>query len=158
MKSLIIYATQHGCTEKCALALKEQLIGETELCRIGKAKVPNLEQFDQIIIGGSIHMGKIQSKLQRLMADTGLLLMNKRLGLYLCCMYEGQVAIDQFNNAFPEALRQLAKSKGIFGGEFNFERMNLLERFITSRVAHVTSSQSKIIFAEIEKFAYVLNH
>lgn len=157
MKNLIIFATQHGCTEKCALALKEKLNGETALCRIGKTAVPDLEQFDQIVIGGSIHVGKIQTKLQKFMADKGLVLTHKRFGLFLCCGYDGQTAIDQFNNAFPESLRSMALAKGIFGGEFDFKKMNMLERLVTRKVAKINESQSNIDFTAIDAFAQAMN-
>jgi menaquinone-dependent protoporphyrinogen oxidase len=157
MKTLIIYATVHGCTEKCAKALAEKLKGETHLCRIGQCAIPNLSTYDTIIIGASIHAGKIQPKMQRFMADRGLELMTKRLGLYLCCMYEDIEATNQFKNAFPEALRTFAYAQAIFGGEFDFAKMNIIERVLVRKIAKVKKSVSHIKMEEIERFAHELN-
>ena len=67
MKTLILYATRHGCAEKCATKL-----------------------------GGSIHAGKIQKGVKDFCAKNLEVLKGKRLGLYLCCMEEGPKAEAQF--------------------------------------------------------------
>jgi menaquinone-dependent protoporphyrinogen oxidase len=157
MKNLILFASQHGCAEKCAISLKAKLHGETTLCRIGKNKIPELDGFDQIIIGGSIHRGNIQIKLQHFMADHGFSLMTKRIGLYLCCMYEGDVAKEQFNNAFPDVLRSEAVTQSIFGGEFDFDKMNIFERLFTRGIAGIKTSTSNLKQFEIDKFADEMN-
>ncbi|CAN5505563.1 hypothetical protein BH23BAC1_BH23BAC1_30750 [soil metagenome] len=61
MKTLIIYSSRHGTTEKVAALIAEKL-ESTEVYIINlkfKAKI-DFDQFDRIIIGGSIHMGQVQ--------------------------------------------------------------------------------------------------
>ena len=62
------------------------------------------------------------------------ILKQKRLGLYLCCMEEGETAQKQFNEAYPVELRDHATALGLFGGAFNFEKMNAFERMIIKKV------------------------
>jgi len=156
MNILIAYTTRHGCAEKAAQLLKDRLAGNTTLVNLKKNGKPDLEGFDTIIIGGSIHIGKVQSQVRKFIEKNSDTLLKKRIGLYLCCMEEN-AAQRQFDDAFPEDLRQCAKATGIFGGEFNLERMNFLERKIVQKVAGVTESVFKINEAEIERFAETIS-
>ncbi len=152
MKTLIIYATKHGCTEKCASKLKDRIDGEIDLVNVRNSSEIDLTNYDTIIIGGSIHAGKIQKKIKNLCRDSLKTLKEKRIGLFLCCMEEGETARNQFNEVFPEELIKHATATGIFGGEFNLEKMNFIERGIVKKIAHVNKSASKIDQEAINKF------
>ncbi len=54
MKNLILFTTKYGSVEKCSNLLKEQLDGETRIVNLKRDAVPNLQEFDNIILGGSI--------------------------------------------------------------------------------------------------------
>jgi len=59
MNILIAYATKYGCTEKCAAVLSEKLTGKVDLCNLKGGRASDLTQYEKVIIGGSIYMGKI---------------------------------------------------------------------------------------------------
>ncbi|HKL38973.1 MAG TPA: flavodoxin domain-containing protein, partial [Bacteroidales bacterium] len=99
--------------------------------------------FEQVILGGSIHAGSIQKRIQKFMDNHRPDLLEKRLGLYLCCMDEDR-AQTQFDHAYPEILRSHAMSKKIMGGEFRFENMNFIEKAMIKKIAGVDQSVSKI--------------
>lgn len=79
-------------------------------------------------------------------------LAEKEIGLYLCCMHTGETAQKQFDDNYPEVLRQHAKATAIVGGSFDFEAMNMMERAIVKKVANINESVNKIDKKEIEKF------
>jgi len=58
-------------------------------------------------------------------------------------MEQADKAAKQLREAFPSELLNHAEAAEIFGGEFNFEKMNFIERFIVKRVAGVDKSVSK---------------
>ena len=60
MKIGIVYATTHGCTEKCVLKVKAGLSGEIQSFNIKKNLKPQIDGYETILIGGSIHAGRIQ--------------------------------------------------------------------------------------------------
>lgn len=151
-KTLIVFATRHGCTEKCATTLKSKLKGMIELRNLKNSAASNLDEYETIIIGGSIHAGRIQRKVARFCATNLDTLLKKKIGLYLCCMEEAEKAGEQFNNAYPQELIAHATATGIFGGEFNLESMNRLDRFIVKKVAKVDKSISKLSEESISKF------
>ena len=153
MKALILYASRHGCTETCARRLKEQLEGTVDLCRLSKMSEVSLSDYETIIIGGSIHAGRIQNEVSAFCSEHLADLKEKKLGLFLCCMEEGQKADQQFREAFPGDLIDHAAATGVFGGEFNFERMNFIEKILVKKIARVRGSVSKIAEDEIEAFA-----
>ena len=78
--------------------------------------------------------------------------MTKKLGLFLCCAYENEKSIEQFENAFPKDIRNHASSKGILGYEYNFEKMNFLERAIIKKISGTKKSVSNINYKAINKF------
>ncbi len=65
MKTLIVFSTKYGCTEKCVDILKSQIQGEVHISLVKDIRV-DLNNFDNIIVGGSVYMGKIQKELLRL--------------------------------------------------------------------------------------------
>jgi menaquinone-dependent protoporphyrinogen oxidase len=152
MKTLIVYASKHGCTETCAEKLKSGLPGGADLIHLKQKLDMNLESYDTVLIGGSIHAGKIQSSVKKFCADYESALLQKKIGLFLCCMEEGETAKTQFEAAFPAGLKDHAAAKGLFGGAFNFEKMNWLERIITKKIAKTDQSVSRINEDEISRF------
>lgn len=153
MKTAIIFATNHGCTDKCARNLADNIGLDINLFNIEIAPNPDLENFETIIIGGSIHMGSINKKIKKFIDKNATALFKKKLGLFICCMYDGDKAIEQFNDAFPEDLRNKAVTHGFFGGEFNFDKMNFFEKAIVKKVANIEQSVSNINYTDIKEFA-----
>jgi len=153
MSTVILYMSLHGSAEKSARLLQKKVKGQVELINLKTDKIPDLEKFDTVIMGGSIHGGQIQDKIKKFCKRNMNQLLTKRLGLYLCCMKKGEEAQRQFLDAYPDPLRNHAEVKGIFGGEFMFEKMNFLEQMIVKKAAHVTKSISQINQNEINHFA-----
>ncbi len=153
MKTLITYCTTHGCTEKLVAEMQQSLGNGVSLCNLKKEKAPDLNTFDRIIVGGSIHAGQIQKTIKSFCKQNHSVLLEKELGLFICCMDEGSEAQMHFNNAYPDELIRHAKATACFGGEFNFKRMNFLEKFIVKKVAKVSGSTSRVDFAAVHTFS-----
>lgn len=152
MKTLIAYTTQHGATKNTATYISELLEANSiEICDLRKNK-PKLNEYDRIILGASIHAGKIQRRMKRFMHRNKKTLAEKEIGLYLCCMHTGDTAQKQFDDNYPEDLRQHAKATAIVGGSFDFEAMNMMERAIVKKVANINESVNKLDKEKIEQF------
>lgn len=156
MRTAIIYKSKHGCTRYAAEMVKNRISsGEVDIIDIGKRNI-SLDDYNVVIIGGSIHAGGIQKKVQDFCSNHIEILKKKKLGLFICCMKEGQEAKEQFLNAFPPELREHSLANGIFGGEFNFNKMNFIEKFLVKKIAKVDNSVSKLNMDAIAKFVDVL--
>ncbi len=151
-KYLIAYATKYGTTERAATIIRESL-GEAVACNLKKEPCPDLENFDWIIIGGSIYAGRIQKEVKKFCQKNSDLLRQKKVGLFICCLYDGEKAEQQFREAFPEELRLAARARAIFGGELSFEKMNFLEKFVIKKFIGVKESFSRFRPEEMSGFA-----
>lgn len=159
MNYLIIYMSHHGTTEKVAFELMERFGPEnTTLVNLENDTVPPLEDFNTVIIGGSVRAGRIQSSLSDFCRKNIRSLLDKRVGLFMCYMNE-DLSEMEFEDSFPRELRAHAVAKGMVGGEFLLERMNILERLAVKKVKGVDESVSRLDHHAIEKFiADVLNN
>lgn len=157
MATVIVYITRHGCTEKTARLLEGHLEDDTTAVNLKKNKNPDLSVYETIIVGGSIHAGMIQKDVKKFCEKNRETLLAKRLGLFICHMQEGEEARKEFDEAYPEELRSHAAATGLFGGEFDFARMNFLERHIVKKIAKVGESVSRINEGAIEEFAGRMN-
>ncbi|MGE5630725.1 MAG: flavodoxin domain-containing protein [Caulobacteraceae bacterium] len=134
MNTLVIYATKHGSTRKCASMLSKKLEGKVDLHDIKAGKAPDLEQYDKVVIGGSIYAGRIQKEITEFCSQNLDALKNKKLGLFICCMLKDN-AVLQLKSSYPEELMSRAIASGSFGGEMNFSDMSFGERLITKLVS-----------------------
>jgi menaquinone-dependent protoporphyrinogen oxidase len=156
MKTLIIYMSHHGTTRKVVDRLESDIGTEhTQSIDLGKNDAPDLSDAETIIIGGSIHMGQIQSKIKRFCELQKEVLLKKRLGLFLCFMNE-ELGVEEFNNAYPAELRNHAIAHGLFGGELLMDKMNFIEKFIIRIVAKETRSVSRLNYPAIDRFIQVM--
>jgi len=156
MKTIIVYGTKYGSTEKCSKLLKDKLQGEVVTVNIKKGNVPDITTFDNVIIGGSIYMGQIRKEVKKFCTKNLNVLKGKRVGLFICGMGD-QEDITQLNKSFPEELLTKAVAKDHFGGEIIFKNMNFFEGFIMKKVNKSDKDVSKISEENINKFANLIN-
>ncbi len=154
MKVLIAYATRYGCTGKAACKLAEYPGEDVRVVNLVKENTEdiNLNDYDVIAIGGSIYTGKIQKEVKQFCMENIDIIIQKKLGLFICCGLIDQID-EQMNNAFEERLMEHAVVKSHFGYEFNFDKMNFLSRVIVKKLARISESKSVIEEDNIKDFA-----
>jgi menaquinone-dependent protoporphyrinogen oxidase len=152
MKTLIVYTTKHGCTRRYAENLAELLQG-ADLVDLKKDTPPALDAYDTVVVGGSIHAGMVQKAVRGFCEQNSAVLAQKKLGLFVSCMEEGEKARLQLKKAFPAELAARATAVAFFGGAFDFEKMNLIERTIVRKVSGMKESVSRFDEAAVRDFA-----
>lgn len=157
--TLIVYASRHGTTAGYAKKLLQLLNGKVDLCFLNEREnsLPNLSVYDTIVIGGSIHYGKINRSVTKFIDDNFELLKNKRLGLYVTCHFEGEKAQEQLNNAYPKELLDKALVSGYFDGELLFPKMNFWEKIVAKMVLSSDEIRPRVSKEKITSFANTLN-
>lgn len=143
MSTLIAYATKYGFTKACAEMLAKKFDEKADLCDLSSNR-PQLAQYDKVIIGGSIYAGRIRKPAARFCRENLNILKGKKLGLFICGMAAGDDAQRQLNASFPQELLSVAVAKESFGGEYDFKKMNFLERFIIRKISGSDKNQSRI--------------
>lgn len=156
MKTAIIYYSKHGTTERVAHLIGENLNHKVDYISLRENAKPDIRTYDRIILGTSIYASTPGRKFSQFCNKNRSLLKEKVIGLFICCMNKEQ-EVEEMNNAFPEYLQQSAIPKAILGGEFLFDKMNCIERFITKKVAKIESSVSCLRYDAIREFADNIN-
>jgi len=141
MKTMILYASTYGFTRDCAQKLKQNLNGETILIDINKDPIPALDNFDTVLIGGSIYIGQIQKKIKKYCLSHLDELKNKKLGFFISCG-SAETVDTYFKNSFPEILLKKALSIQNFGGEMRPDQMNFFHKFISNMVDKSADKQA----------------
>ena len=157
MKTLIIYGSKHGCSEKCAIKLSEKLNFKTDVFNVKHKKNIDFKNYDKVIIGGSIYIGNIQKEVKKICLDNIEILKEKKIGLYICSMSDGEKAEELMKTSFPEELISRAIAKECFGGELILNKMNFFERFIIKKVTKLEEDTSNIRDNNIARLAETLN-
>ena len=153
MKTLILYASSHGTVRQCVEELASLLDGDVDLADLGKERMPVLEPYSKLVIGGSIHAGQLQGRVKRVLGQVAGALPEKKLGLFLCSMEKSR---EQFEKVYPESLRARAAAWGLFGGRMEPRKMNPLLRFVVKKVAGSLEPQDTIDHTAIAEFARAL--
>lgn len=135
MKTVIVYSSRYGSTEKCAGALAQKLGGSADLFNLKAKKAIDLSRYDRVIIGSPVYMGKLLSEVSAFCTRNMEALQKTNLGLFICSMGAGEVAEQELAKAFAPQLLEQAKARGCFGGAINYKQMNLFHKMITNMIA-----------------------
>lgn len=157
MNTLVVYVSKYGATQKCVHLLEENLIGEVSIMDLAEKNRFDLSLFDTVIIGGPIFMGKIHRKVSTYCNENLASLLEKRIGLFICGMAEGDALTKEIETNFPKELLDKAEVKTCFGGEFSLSKMGFLSKTIVKKVSKVTEDISSLREDAIHDFANVMN-
>ncbi len=146
MKSIILYESKSGCTEKCAAYIKEN--NESEHSKITNFK-GTLNDYESIVIMGPVYMGKVNDQVLKILNRNKELLLSKKLYIVLCGMnVEGFNAMVEQN--IDEQFRNHAEI--IYGGgAYYLEKLGFIKRRIVKAIAKVTQSSEHINYQNLDK-------
>lgn len=149
LKTLIVYCSNHGFSEKCANILKEKLGDNTDLANLKSKKVEGMDEYDTIIIGGSIHAGKIQKQLKQFLSQNENFLMSKKIGLYLCCA-DHEKYDAYFESEIPQSILNNAFIKVHLGHAYYMDKLNFMFKAMIKKFANIEESQEKIRYDQMD--------
>lgn len=160
MKTLIVYATKYGCTKKCAEILKTFLDDDTRIAQ-AKNDTINLNEYDNIVIGGPVYMGKMQNVITAFCKRYKSELLTKRLALFACC-YTPCEDTEYLNRLFPRELLGHSLCTTTVGGIMNYEKMNYFYRKMFQTLKKTDDFnkgfvEPEIRIEDIKKIAYAIN-
>lgn len=162
MRTLILYATKYGFSEKCAKLLSEKITGDLDLINISKNNNPDLSVYEKVIIGGPIYMGIMNSSITEYCNKNIEHLENKKIALFVCSMFGDSRAEENMQKAFPDGLKKVALSMQLLGGELSINKMKFMDKFIAKMVSKVPLKPGEIvnngiILENIDKLADSIN-
>ena len=129
MKILIIYSTKGGVSKVCANMLCDKLMGSFDVSVYDiNDNPPTPNEFDVVVIGGSIRFGKLNKKLKMYMKTHAQKLSEINTALFICCGFT-----ESFEDyASMQIPKQIIPSLGIhfFGGELKPQKLKGVDRWI----------------------------
>lgn len=152
MNTLIIFMTSHGCARKAAERIADLLAGTALTVDLEQTDPPSLDPFDTVIIGGSIRIGRIQKRIRRFCEKNLDELVTKRIGLFICCMHEGDRAAEQLLSNFPQKLTYHATATAIVGGELDFGSLTSFEQMLIRDIIGITENVSLFDDRAVRRF------
>lgn len=157
MKTLVLFSSKYGTTEKCVRKLATEIKGRVDVVNIKTDSIKELDSYDNVIIGGSIYAGTLNKEIKKQIEEKAELLKSKNIGLFLCCQ-DKQKAVTEFMTLnFPEWIIEKAFVKAHLGHEIKLEAMNFFERNLLKHVMKVKESYSQIDNEEISRLAKEIN-
>ena len=156
MKTLIIYASKTGTTEKCAKEINRQL-KDSEMVNILNQN-EDINKYDLIVIGTPIRMGMIDKKIKKFLINNIENLKSKKVAYFICCGFNENWK-SYYEQNIPKDLLDTAIIYDTFGGEMDIQKQKGFDKFITKIVSKNTdkSKEIKILNENIERFIKVLN-
>jgi menaquinone-dependent protoporphyrinogen oxidase len=154
MKVLIVYGSKTGATENCAKKIKEAIKHESvDVVDLNHAKCLELPQYDVIIIGTPLYMGRIHRKVKRFLEKNSDLLMSKELHFFICGLALGDEGVALFKKQITNDLFNHAKQVKQLGGEVHIERLNPFYRLIMKKIVKDQNLSLSLLYDDIIAFS-----
>jgi menaquinone-dependent protoporphyrinogen oxidase len=142
MKTLVLYSTTYGYAEEIAQSIAAYYPAAV-VQNIQKNNKVILSQFDHVILGGSVYMGKIHKDMTQFAAKYENELLEKKLGLFLCCLFEDKY-MEEMQANFSAKLIDHAYTAMNFGGKLQTAKMNFLHKTIMKMVSKSKEGQGPV--------------
>lgn len=150
MKTIILYATKNGAVKQIAQSIADKMEG-AQIYDLAQDGIPNISQFDCVIIGSSIYAGAIRKEAKTFIQTHTIELCQKRLGLFLSGM-DDKSEKTYFDTNFSADLLQASVSHAFLGGIFDPKKAGMMGRFIMKAVTKQSDYTDNIMNERIESF------
>ena len=142
-KALIVYGTRYGATANTSEIIGEVLRQEGFEVSIINAKnerTPSITDYDLVIVGSGIQMGRWTGEPERFLQRYGQELSQKKVALFVSSgsahpLSTGEEREKEISEAYTKYLEDKAAkynlkpiALGLFGGVYDFNKMNWLFR------------------------------
>lgn len=153
MNTIIIYTSSNKCTRRAVEELAQKLSGEVQTIDIRYSYNKELDDFDRIVVGGSVRGQKVMHRINQFYMDYMHVLRTKEIGLFVCFSGDMELAQEEIKYAFPEELHQLAKTEAVFTEQIDFSSMNLIKKFFFGKISGLRAKESTLDNDAIDRFA-----
>jgi menaquinone-dependent protoporphyrinogen oxidase len=156
-KAVIVYATRYGSTgvvsQAIVEALKEVGVNQVETMLTGELDVKQLESAGLVVIGGPIYAGRILVDIPRFCESHRELLLQRSVGLFITCLYDGEQATTQLVDAYPAWLHAHACARADLGGKVKLQQLKFIDRFLMRHIAKVGQDVDRVRHQAVRSFA-----
>lgn len=156
MKTLIVYASKTGTTEKCAKEINSKL-KDSKIVNILNQN-EDINKYDLIVIGTPIRIGMVDKKIKKFLISNIEVLRSKKVAYFICCGFNENWK-SYYEQNIPKDLLDSAIIYDTFGGEMDIQKQKGFDKFITKMVSKNINKNKeiKIIKENIDRFIKVLD-
>lgn len=151
MKTLIAYRTQYGTVRRCAELLCKGLPGDVVLVDLKDQKKAGVTDYDVVLIGGSIYGGLIQREVVSFCGRNREALLQKKVGLFICCLYQDERAEEQLRSSYPQWLLDHSFARYALGGMLDLEKLKPMDRFLVERLGEFHGSRDLLEYDRLKE-------
>ena len=150
MKVLVVYATKNGASKEAVDILSEALGKKVDVTIVDvNDALPSPADFDVAVVGGSIRMGKLNSKLKKYIRENKEILSNMNSAAFICCA----IGKDFDDYKVMQLPKDVSFSLGVhyFGGQLKPDRIKGFDKII------VKAMRESILTQDPDKSDYYRN-
>ena len=170
IKALVVYGTQYGATSDTSEVIVDVLRKEgfeVTVVNAKKEKVQSISEFELVIVGSGVRMGKWTKEPEKFLGKFQKELSKKKVAFFVCCgganpLSEGEEKIKAMEDARRKYLEEKAVqynlnpiTLGFFGGIYNFNKMSW---FLRKTMSGVKSQLEEAGFKESKNGTYDLRN
>lgn len=157
MKSLVVFSSKHGTTEKCAKEIAAS-IGADVLDVTKKTKDISLE-YDCIILGAPLYVYSIHKPMLKFIKKHIDTLSSKKLAFFTIGQCSEEDAVVTLNSSLEKIKVNLNyELYAHLGGEINWDKLNILESIIMKMISKQTDLKDSIDTDAINAFLLKLSY
>ncbi len=155
MRLSILYTTRYGSTRLAAEAIargcQDQNIEPTEIELRDLREDSSMPSGEVVVIGAPVYGGTIPKAVSRFVEANLDALLERRIGLFLSCLYDDERAEKQLADNFPARLIAHSFGRYYVGGRVELTQLRWLDRVIMKRVGGVEHDVDKSNPEEIRR-------
>jgi menaquinone-dependent protoporphyrinogen oxidase len=156
MKTLVLYSSRYGSTEKCANLIMKRLNGKADAVNVKNLKIDAMDSYDTILIGGGIYAGRFQSEITEFVKRNEEYLRSRKVGVFLCCK-EGEKITEYIKTNLPDWLTSELFILEHLGHEINIDKLNFMGKFLFKTLFKVKESYSDLKYDSIDRIVNTIN-
>jgi menaquinone-dependent protoporphyrinogen oxidase len=155
MKTLIVFASKYGGTRVVAGKIAKEM-NPFLICELDKNTIPDMNQFDCIVLGGPVYAGNIHKSVAAFVKDNIDILLKKKIGIFIAGL-ENSEREEPFTANFPETLLKHATAKEITGGICDPKTLSFFPRTLMRMITKTADYKSTVSDEKIKRFTAALN-
>jgi menaquinone-dependent protoporphyrinogen oxidase len=169
VKALVVYGTRYGATADTSRIIADSLCKkgfEVKVANAKKDKIQSISDFELVIVGSGIRMGKWTKEPEKFLEKFQKELSKKKAALFVCCGSTNPLDEDDKAKVKAEAKSKYLEDKaakyninpialGFFGGIYDFNKMSW---FLRKTMSGIKDQLEEAGFKETKSGVYDLRN
>ncbi len=150
MKTLVVYDTRHGFTQRCVEMLQQEVPG-LDTWLLTNPKVPEFSQYDQFILGGPVYFGRYSRRLVTFLQKYRDVLKAKPCRFFVVGLSPRAAAWDYVKVALGDEWADQLNNLSFFGGAIQWDKLSWWEKWLLKTARQIETDASNFDLQEVQK-------